>query len=113
MASFIKKLNLSNLEQKTSKRSYSEAFGDDEKSPISILMEYAQKRGSNPPEFRWLEAEKKDESQEWIFTCYVKLNDVEAIGKGENIVHIICLPVRFYVKSIVENFWIAITPILR
>ena len=83
MASFIKKLNLSNLEQKTSKRSYSEAFGDDEKSPISILMEYAQKKGFNPPEFRWLEAEKNNVSQECIFTCYVKLNSrVEAIGKG-------------------------------
>ena len=42
MASYIKKvLNLPKMEKETSKRSYSEAFGDDEKSPISILMEYS------------------------------------------------------------------------
>ena len=84
MASYIKKvLNLPKMEKETSKRSYSEAFGDDEKSPISILMEYAAKRGLNP-EFKWLEAEQNKQTQEWTFTCFVKLNSIEAIGKGSN-----------------------------
>ena len=65
------------MEKETSKRSYSEAFGDDEKSPISILNEYAQKRGLNQPEFKWLEAEQNKQTQEWTFTCSVKLNSVK------------------------------------
>ena len=84
MASYIKKVLNLPIEKETAKRSYSEAFGDDEKSPISILNEYAQKRGLNPPEFKWLEAEQNKQTQIWTFTCSVKLNSVEAFGKGSN-----------------------------